>query len=139
MNGSLAPENLSCYAVRSIRAEVTGLYGDHFRLCASFETLDSQCEPVKAVGATKLFEETASCARVDRRHLTRLSALLSRGDVVLVTRLDRVAASTHDLLNVLAAIADRGASFRSLTDRWADTTTPHQKREAIELRERVRC
>ena len=47
------------------------------------------------------------------------------GDVLLVTRLDRLARSTRDLLNVLAAIADKGAGFRSLADAWADTTTPH--------------
>jgi hypothetical protein len=47
------------------------------------------------------------------------------GDVLLVTRLDRLARSTRDLLNTLAAIADRKAGFRSLGDAWADTTTPH--------------
>jgi DNA invertase Pin-like site-specific DNA recombinase len=45
------------------------------------------------------------------------------GDVVMVTRLDRLARSTRDLLNTLAALADRKAGFRSLTDAWADTTT----------------
>jgi len=50
---------------------------------------------------------------------------LSPGDVVLVTRLDRLARSTRDLLNTLAAIADKQAGFRSLSDAWADTTTPH--------------
>jgi DNA invertase Pin-like site-specific DNA recombinase len=43
----------------------------------------------------------------------------------MVTRLDRLARSTRDLLNVLATIADKGAGFRSLADPWADTTTPH--------------
>jgi len=43
----------------------------------------------------------------------------------MVTRLDRLARSTRDLLNILAQIADKGAGFRSLGDAWADTTTPH--------------
>jgi DNA invertase Pin-like site-specific DNA recombinase len=47
------------------------------------------------------------------------------GDVLVVTRLDRLARSTRDLLNVLAAVTERGAGFRSLKDTWADTTTPH--------------
>jgi DNA invertase Pin-like site-specific DNA recombinase len=47
------------------------------------------------------------------------------GDVLVVTRLDRLARSTRDLLNVLATVAERGAGFRSLGDQWADTTTPH--------------
>ena len=49
------------------------------------------------------------------------------GDVLVVTRLDRLARSTRDLLNVLDELAQRGAGFRSLKDAWADTTTPHGK------------
>jgi DNA invertase Pin-like site-specific DNA recombinase len=45
--------------------------------------------------------------------------------VVIVCRLDRLARSTRDLLNVLDAVAKAGAGFRSLKDTWADTTTPH--------------
>jgi DNA invertase Pin-like site-specific DNA recombinase len=50
---------------------------------------------------------------------------LEAGDVVMVTRLDRLARSTRDLLNTLAAITERKAGFRSLGDAWADTTTSH--------------
>jgi DNA invertase Pin-like site-specific DNA recombinase len=50
---------------------------------------------------------------------------LGEGDVFVVTRLDRLARSTRDLLNTLAAISEKGAGFRSLRDTWADTTTPH--------------
>jgi DNA invertase Pin-like site-specific DNA recombinase len=50
---------------------------------------------------------------------------LTEGDVLLVTRLDRLARSTRDLLNILAAIAEKGAGFRSLNDTWSDTTTAH--------------
>jgi hypothetical protein len=50
---------------------------------------------------------------------------LTPGDVVMVTRLDRLARSTRDLLNTLAAITGRKAGFRSLGDAWADTTTAH--------------
>jgi DNA invertase Pin-like site-specific DNA recombinase len=54
-----------------------------------------------------------------------LLAGLDAGDVVMVTRLDRLARSTRDLLNTLGTIADRKAGFRSLGDTWADTTTSH--------------
>ena len=50
---------------------------------------------------------------------------LEKGDVLLVTRLDRLARSTRDLLNTLATIGDKGAGFRLLRDSWADTTSPH--------------
>ena len=43
----------------------------------------------------------------------------------MVTRLDRLARSSRDLLKTLAAIAAKGAGFRSLNDTWADTTTAH--------------
>ncbi len=51
--------------------------------------------------------------------------MLRDGDTVVVTRLDRLARSTRDLLNILDAIAKAGATFKSLADTWADTTTPH--------------
>jgi DNA invertase Pin-like site-specific DNA recombinase len=50
---------------------------------------------------------------------------LGEGDVLMVTRLDRLARSTRDLLNVLHEVGEKGAAFRSLADTWADTTTPH--------------
>jgi DNA invertase Pin-like site-specific DNA recombinase len=50
---------------------------------------------------------------------------LQTGDVLVVTRLDRLARSTRDLLNVLEPVKQAGAGFRSLKDTWADTTTPH--------------
>ncbi len=50
---------------------------------------------------------------------------LGHGDTIIVTRLDRLARSTRDLLNLLHAIGEAGATFKSLSDPWADTTTPH--------------
>ena len=66
-----------------------------------------------------------SGAKTDRAQLRRVIDALEPGDVLMVTRLDRLARSTRDLLNTLAAIADRKAGFRSLGDAWADTTTSH--------------
>jgi hypothetical protein len=63
--------------------------------------------------------------RSDRPQLQKLLAVLRPGDVLLVTRLDRLARSTRDLLNVLDNVAKAGASFRSIGDAWCDTTTPH--------------
>jgi hypothetical protein len=66
-----------------------------------------------------------SGAKSDRKQLARLIARLGAGDVLVVSRLDRLARSTRDLLNLLGAVADKGAGFKSLRDTWADTTTPH--------------
>jgi DNA invertase Pin-like site-specific DNA recombinase len=57
--------------------------------------------------------------------LARAIKFLGKGDTLLVTRLDRLARSTRDLLDTLARVAAKGARFRSLHDTWADTTTAH--------------
>ena len=78
-----------------------------------------------AAGAVKVYREVASGAKTDCTQLRRVVQALTAGDVLLVTRLDRLARSTRDLLNTLAAITDRGAGLKSLGDVWVDTTTPH--------------
>jgi DNA invertase Pin-like site-specific DNA recombinase len=80
---------------------------------------------LRAAGAAKVFREVASGAKTDRAQLRRAVAELAAGDVLMVTRLDRLARSTRDLLNTLAAITEKKAGFRSLADTWADTTTAH--------------
>jgi DNA invertase Pin-like site-specific DNA recombinase len=80
---------------------------------------------LKAQGATKVFEEKVSGAITDRKQLNRALDALEKGDVLVVTRLDRLARSTRDLFNTLALIAEKEAGFRSLRDAWANTTTPH--------------
>ena len=76
-------------------------------------------------GCKKVFREVASGAKTDRAQLRRLLDQLEAGDVLTVTRLDRLARSTRDLLNTLAAISGKKAGFKSLVDTCADTTTSH--------------
>jgi DNA invertase Pin-like site-specific DNA recombinase len=100
------------------------IYG-YARVSTDGQSVDAQVKALHAAGAEKVFRETASGAKSDRAGLRRSLDSLGRGDVLIVTRLDRLARSTRDLLNTLASIADRGSGFRSLGDTWADTTTPH--------------
>ena len=72
-----------------------------------------------------MFREVASGAKTDRAQLRRLIKTLNAGDVLMVTRLDRLARSTRDLLNTLAVITERKAGFQSIGDAWTDTTTSH--------------
>jgi DNA invertase Pin-like site-specific DNA recombinase len=95
------------------------------RVSTDGQTLDAQSAALKAAGAEKVFSEKVSGAQTDRKQLQRAIAALGQGDILLVTRLDRLARSTRDLLNVLDTISKAGAGFRSLADPWADTTTPH--------------
>jgi DNA invertase Pin-like site-specific DNA recombinase len=95
------------------------------RVSTDGQSVDAQVKQLRASGAKKIFKETASGAKTDRRELARAVKALAKGDVLLVTRLDRLARSTRDLLNTLDTIAKAGAGFRSLGDTWADTTTAH--------------
>ena len=78
-----------------------------------------------AAGCAKVYAEKVSGAKTDRPELAKLLRRLVRGDVLVVTRLDRLARSTRDLLNILDVIGKAGAGFKCLGDAWADTTTPH--------------
>ena len=100
------------------------IYG-YARISTDGQSVDAQVKALRAAGAEQAFGETASGARADRAQLRRAIAQLEKGDVLTVTRLDRLARSTRDLLNTLAQIADKDAGFRSLADTWADTTTAH--------------
>jgi DNA invertase Pin-like site-specific DNA recombinase len=82
-------------------------------------------DALQAAGVEIIFQETASGAWTDRVQLPKAIGASRIGDTLMVTLLDRLAGSTRDLLNTLDAIAKRGATFKSLADAWADTTTAH--------------
>src|SRR4051812_16099241 len=99
------------------------IYG-YARVSTDGQSVDAQVTALTDAGAEKVFREVASGAKTDRAQLRRVIDALGPGDVMMVTRLDRLARSTRDLLNTLAAITGKQAGFRSLGDTWADTTTP---------------
>jgi DNA invertase Pin-like site-specific DNA recombinase len=100
------------------------IYG-YARVPTDGQSVEVQVAALTAAGAVKVYREVASGAKTDRAQLRQVLPKLTAGDVLLVTRLDRLARSTRNLLNTLAAIGDKGAGFKSLGDAWADTTTPH--------------
>jgi len=100
------------------------VYG-YARVSTRDQDLAAQDAELMAAGCAKVFKERASGAKTDRPELAKAIRRMEPGDVLVVTRLDRLARSTRDLLNVLAEIGKRNAGFRSLKDTWADTTTPH--------------
>jgi DNA invertase Pin-like site-specific DNA recombinase len=100
------------------------LFG-YARVSTRDQDLATQDAELMAAGCAKVFKEKVSGAKTDRPELAKVIGRLEPGDVLVVTRLDRLARSTRDLLNVIAAISDRGAGFKSLKDAWADTTTAH--------------
>ena len=95
------------------------------RVSTRDQDLAGQLAELKAVGCELVYREKVSGTASDRKELARLVRKLERGDTVIVARLDRLARSTRDLLNILDEIGKAGAGFRSIKDTWADTTTSH--------------
>ena len=81
-------------------------YG-YARVSTDGRSTDAQVHQLTKAGCKKVFREVGSGAKADRAQLRRLLTLLDAGDVVKVTRLDRLGRSTHDLLNTLGTIVDR--------------------------------
>jgi DNA invertase Pin-like site-specific DNA recombinase len=105
-------------------AEMT-VYG-YARVSTDGQTLAAQDAALHTAGAAKVYAEKVSGASTDgRKALAQALKALRPGDILVVTRLDRLARSTRDLLNVLDQITEAGAGFKSLADSWADTTTAH--------------
>jgi len=95
------------------------------RVSTDGKTLDAQQSTLVNAGCEKVFSEKVSGAKTDRQQLAKALAALGPGDTLVVCKLDRLARSTRDLLNTLAAVGEASATFKSLGDGWADTTTPH--------------
>jgi DNA invertase Pin-like site-specific DNA recombinase len=108
------------------------IYG-YARVSTDGQSLAAQDAQLHAAGCAKVYAEKISGARSDRPELAKVLKRLGEGDVLMVARLDRLARSTRDLLNILDAIGRAGAGFKSLGDTWADTTTPHGRLMLIVL------
>ena len=101
-----------------------GLMLGYARVSTDDQDLTQQRDHLRAAGCNKLFAEKVSGARRVRPELDRMLDHLRPGDVVTVTRLDRLARSTRDLLDIAERIRNCGAGLRSLAEPWADTTSP---------------
>jgi DNA invertase Pin-like site-specific DNA recombinase len=102
----------------------SGLLLGYARVSTDDQELTGQRDKLHAVGCTRIFAEKITGTHSNRPELDRLLDHLRPGDVVTVTRLDRLARNTRDLLDIAERIQDAGAGLRSLDEPWADTTTP---------------
>jgi len=93
------------------------------RVSTNDQSLNAQHDALAEVGAERVFSETVSGAKAKRAELDKMLDQLRDGDVVVVTKYDRLARSLRDLLDIVEAIKGRGAGFRSLAED-IDTTTP---------------
>lgn len=97
------------------------------RVSSTGQSLDTQEAMLKEAGCTKIFSEKESGAKTDRKELAKALKALGEGDVLVFTKLDRLARSTLDLLNTIKTISDKGAGFKCLADTALDTTSPYGK------------
>jgi len=103
------------------------VYG-YARVSADGQSAAAQEAQLLAAGCAKVFSEKMSGKAMDgRAELAKVIRRLDKGDVLMVTRLDRLARSTRDLLNILHELAQREAGFKSLADPMIDTTSAHGK------------
>jgi DNA invertase Pin-like site-specific DNA recombinase len=100
------------------------IYG-YARVSTGDQDLSGQIADLEAAGCAKVFREKASGAKTERAELAKALRVLRDGDVLVVTRLDRLARSTRDLLNVTHDLSERGIGVKSLKETWLDTTTMH--------------
>jgi DNA invertase Pin-like site-specific DNA recombinase len=93
------------------------------RVSTEDQTLDGQLDALKAAGAGRIFADRITGSARHRPELDRMLDQLREGDVVMVTKYDRLSRSLKDLLEIVEAVRSRGAGFRSLAED-IDTTTP---------------
>ena len=93
------------------------------RVSTQDQNLTGQLDALKAAGTTTIYREKISGTRADRPQLAKLMAALKPGDVVVVTKLDRLGRSTRELLDLIDRISKARASFRSLGDPLWDTSS----------------
>lgn len=93
------------------------------RVSTDEQLLDAQIDALQAAGAERMFADKITGTARKRPQLNQLLEQLRSGDVIVVTKYDRLARSLRDLLDIVEAIKERGAGFRSLAED-IDTTTP---------------
>ena len=93
------------------------------RVSTEDQKLTIQLDALKKAGCERFFREKVSGAYRDRPELNRMLDQLRKGDVVIVWKLDRLARSTRNLLEIVETVGNAGARFQSISEPWADTTT----------------
>jgi DNA invertase Pin-like site-specific DNA recombinase len=99
------------------------MYIGYARVSTEDQNLDIQLQKLKEAGCRRIFQEKASGARRERPELAKMLEHLREGDTIAVWKLDRLARSTRDLLEISDTITQAGAGLKSLSEPWADTTS----------------
>ncbi len=97
------------------------------RVSTKDQRLENQLKRLEAAGCELFFEEKISGTARKRPELDKMLDQIRKDDVVVVTKLDRLARSTSALLRVAETLNEKNAGIQSLDEPWADTTTPAGK------------
>jgi DNA invertase Pin-like site-specific DNA recombinase len=100
------------------------MYIGYARVSTEDQNLDIQLQKLEQAGCKRVFQEKVSGARRHRPELTKMLEHIRQGDTIVVWKLDRLARSTRDLLEISDTLAQAGAGLKSLSEPWADTTSP---------------
>lgn len=108
------------------KMNVTATKIGYARVSTSDQSLTAQIQALNAIGCQHLYQEELSGKITDRPQLKALLEYIREGDIVVVTKLDRLARSTKDLLSIADDIQEKGAGLEVLNIQL-DTTTPTGK------------
>ena len=97
------------------------------RVSTKDQSLDIQLGRLAKAGCEMFFEEKTSGATRKRPKVDAMLKQLRKDDVVVVTKLDRLARSTAELLRIADILNEKCVGLQSLDEPWADTTTPAGK------------
>lgn len=103
---------------------MNAMYVGYARVSTEDQNLDIQLLKLKQAGCKRIFQEKVSGAHRQRPELTKMLEHIRDGDTIVVWKLDRLARSTRDLLEISDTVAEAGAGLKSLSEPWADTTSP---------------
>lgn len=121
--GMPSSANGLCFAEDMTETHTQNRIIGYARVSTHGQTLDAQLEQLKTAGCVLTYREQTSGAKAERRELQRMLKAMRPGDVVTVTRIDRLARSTFDLFAIVRTIIEVGGQFRSLAEPWADSAT----------------
>lgn len=98
----------------------------YIRVSTEGQNTARQEEAMREIGVEKYYTEKVSGKNADREQLKAMMEFLREGDTLIVESYSRLARSTHDLLEIVDALAKKGVSFVSLKEN-IDTSTPQGK------------
>lgn len=96
------------------------------RVSTQDQSLDLQSDALKAAGCEEIFSEKITGKQRERPELLNCLRMLRKGDVLVVWKLDRLARSLKDLVELITELESKNIGFRSVTES-IDTTTPGGK------------